>query len=267
MDMRKLLITVVCAGLGLVFTGGCVSTNYQGEASAANNKQQLRQKLIQKKLKSVRKSEPVNFVVEPPAQNNFPTLLPDEELQGSIIGTWECRFSMNSYSENKINGKLTTAFNLPEGQSHMKMNFSPDGKINCVMTVVQPLKQGGAPKKTELNQNGEWYVKNGELYIAFYSPENKESYGVRSITVWHNANSFDLQYDPEDYVSLCKSLVKKAKYPANLTVTNDFEYYHAQSGNTYHITKMRIDYRNGRISETKVICKMGKMTFRRVSNK
>lgn len=265
--MRKLLITVVCAGLGLVFTGGCVSTNYQGEASAANNKQQLRQKLIQKKLKSVRKSEPVNFVVEPPAQNNFPTLLPDEELQDSIIGTWECRFSMNTYSENKINGKLTNAFYLPEGQSHMKMFFYPDGKSSCEMVVEQPLKQGVAPKKSEIKQRGKWHVKNGELYISFFSEEHNVYYSVRTITVWHNADSFDLQYDTEDYLNVLKNAVKNAKYPANLTVTNDFEYYHAQSGNTYHITKMRIDHRNGQISDTKVICKMGKMTFRRVSNK
>ena len=90
---------------------------------------------------------------------------------------------------------------------------------------------------------------------------------VEEALVWRSADSFELQYDPDDYMRLVRSLMRKAKYPANLKVTDDVEYYHAQSGNTYHINKWHIVHDNGQVSDSKVSIKMSKMVFQKIKVK
>ena len=155
------------------------------------------------------------------------------------------------------------SFNLPEGQTYTKFSFLPDGKLEGLMITEQPLPDGRAPLKKKVKQKGKWYVKNGELYMGFFSEEHNETYGLRTISVWHSADSFELQYDPNDYIKLIKSLLKKAKYPSNVKVTNFPEYYHAQSGNTYYIHKTHIVLNNGQVSDSKLISKTSKMIFQR----
>ena len=260
--MKKILIVVAAAMLMPVLTG-CLSMMARQELIRA----QQRRAALEKQSAQSRRIESINFIVEPPAENNFPTLIPDEKLKHDIVGTWECSISTNSFSETKINGTISTSFNLPEGQSHTKFSFFPDGNVEGLATTEQPSASGGAPQKHAVKQKGKWYVKNGELYISFFSEEHNETYGIRTISVWRSADSFELQYDPDDYMRLVRSLMKKAKYPANLKVTNDVEYYHAQSGNTYHITKLHIVHSNGQVSDSKVIVKMSKMVFQKTKVK
>ena len=255
--MKKVVIFIVFLNILMPCGTGCMSViarqrliNAQQQSSA-----------LKKQMSVSHKIETINFAVEPPGTDVFSLLLPDDKLRHDIVGTWIGNYSTNSYSELKVNGVVNLALNVPQTQTEMKFTFFSNGKFEGITTTQLPDLNKNSPTKSETKSRGTWKVKNGELYMYNFVEEHNKTYELKILSVWHSADSFEFRFDPNSFLQVLNSAVKYTKYPAGVKVTNSFDYYHAQSGNSYQISRMRIVQDNGQVSETKIIAKMGKMLF------
>ena len=256
MNTRKIFIITASIALGLHLTG-CLSMLARQELVRA----QQQRSVLKKQIAASQKIEAINFIVEPPSTNVFPLLMSDDKLRKDIVGTWLSNYSTNSYSESKVNGIVNLAFNVPTTQTEMKFTFFPNGNFEGITTTQLPDLNKSSPAKSETKSRGTWKVKNGELYMYNFVEEHNKTYELKILSVWHSADSFEVRFEPNSFLRVLNAAGKYAKYPAGVKVIHSFDYYHAQSGNTYQISSMRIVQDNGQVSETKIIAKMGKMLF------
>lgn len=197
------------------------------------------------------------FAIESPEVRSKLVAIADQKAKEYIIGTWNSNHSNFSYAVTKVNGNVIQSTNTTVTASRKTFTFNADKTLFFRTEVRQPAAD--ISQASELR--GNWEIKNGQLYIKINAQSNQGSYLLIADIIWLNQDSFVMKYDPASYTKMLKDASAQTTYPAGVSCSNQYRYYHAASGFSYCIMQMQAIQPNGHIADTTVISKTERMLY------
>ncbi len=227
------LLTLVTASLALTFSAGC----------------------MQMILDANKKIEPIAFNILPPTEDDFVMLIPDEQIQANIIGSWKGSTLGKGFSEVDINENPFMYINTPDVTGEDEVIFNKDGSF--YMSVVTRTQNVQTKEITEnsIKQNGTWACKDGLLILKSKDQQTGKENTCSAVAIWHDDGRMEFRLDVD---SLKKTAMDNMAASNNMDVQNglkDMKFYYDKDGAFYSVIVIEMTQR-GISSRAKVTSKL-----------